>query len=387
MAKGWLKRTSRGKLLYCFYNSQGAERNRTIGDASMTDEEAWLKIGQLGLDKMVAKADPATCTFGEVMTAYLAYGKTKTGKDKAHSTKKKEERNARNYLSYWSDRIAYDIEPAEVQEWLDCQSKGLRSVLRNLMSGIYRYGQKYGKIPRTEGSNPMPWVSASDQTGYEAITLEPEEAFLVLDQIDDPLVRCLVVLVAVTAMRTGEALGLKWGDIDWKKGKINIRRDWVSGALGEPKSLLSKAPVEMHETLAAVLQAWRDATPYASDDDFLFPSVKLKGKQPRGGAMIVADYVKPAAIRAGVIAKDCRRFGLHNLRHGLSTFLIENGTDPVVVQRMLRHSNLPMTMHYTHNRKQARAAQGQFLNRFLPEGQRAGTSAGTRNWTQDPQVL
>jgi integrase len=375
VAKGWLKRTSRGKLLYCWYNSQGAERNRTIGDASMTDEEGWLKVGQLGLDKMVAKADPATCTFGEVMAAYLAYGKTRTGKDKAHSTKSTEEANARNYLSYWSDRVACEIEPAEVQEWLDAQSEGMRARLRNLMSGIYRYGQKYGKIPRTSESNPMRWVSASEQTGYEAITLEPEEAFLVLDQIQDPLVRCLVVLVAVTAMRCGEALGLKWGDIDWKKGKINIRRDWVYGKLGNPKSMLSKAPVEMHETLAAVLQAWRDMTPYAKDDDFLFPSFKLRGKQPRRGSMIVADYVKPAAIKAGVIARDCPRFGLHNMRHGLSTFLIENGTDPVVVQRMLRHSNLPMTMHYTHNRKQARAAQGQFLDRFLPKNGRAGTGS------------
>jgi integrase len=345
----------------------------------MTDEEGWLKVGQLGLDKLVAKADPSTCTFGEVMTAYLAYGKTKTGKVKAHSTRNKEERNARNYLSHWSDRVACEIEPAEVQEWLDSQSIGLRSALRNLMSGIYRYGQKYGKIPRTQESNPMRWVSASDETGYEAIALEPEDAFLVLDQIQDPLVRCLVILVAVTAMRIGEALGLKWGDIDWKKGKIIIRRDWVDGAIGAPKSILSKAPVEMHETLAAVLQAWREATPYAKDGDFLFPSVKLDGKQPRLGSMIVADYVKPAAIGAGVIAKDCPRFGLHNMRHGLSTFLIENGTDPVVVQRMLRHSNLPMTMHYTHNRKQARAAQGLFLDRFLPKDVRAGTSTGTRS--------
>ena len=157
-----------------------------------------------------------------------------------------------------------------------------------------------------------------------------------------------------------------WSDIDWKKMKINIRRDWVDGELGRPKSRASKAPVEMHETLANLLQVWRQESPYSKDSDFLFPSFKLHGKQPRLGSMIVQDYIRPAAVSAGVIPDDCPRFGFHNLRHGLSTFLIENGHDPVVVQRMLRQSDLPMTMHYVHNSHKARNAQAQFIERFLP---------------------
>ena len=70
--------------------------------------------------------------------------------------------------------------------------------------------------------------------------------------------------------------------------------------------------------------------------------------------MIVQDYVRPAAVAAGVIPEDCPRFGFHNLRHGLSTFLIENGHDPVVVQRMLRQSHVDMTMHYVHNQPQGK---------------------------------
>ena len=65
--------------------------------------------------------------------------------------------------------------------------------------------------------------------------------FTILERIGDPLVRVLVIVVAVTATRIGEALGLMWSDIDWKKLKINIRRDWVDGKLGRPKSRASKA--------------------------------------------------------------------------------------------------------------------------------------------------
>ena len=64
------------------------------------------------------------------------------------------------------------------------------------------------------------------------------------------------------------------------------------------------------------------------------------------------------AIAAGVLKKrdgKCYydgeavdRFGFHNLRHGLATWLAEQGTDPAVIQRMLRHNSKDMTMHYIH---------------------------------------
>jgi integrase len=61
--------------------------------------------------------------------------------------------------------------------------------------------------------------------------------------------------------------------------------------------------------------------------------------------MIDQDYVRPAAIRAKIIADGCPRWGFHNFRHSLSTFFIKNGNDPRVVMRMLRQSTLDMTMH------------------------------------------
>jgi integrase len=383
MAKGWFRR-KKGKLLYCWYNTNGAERSKALGLDTMSDNEGWLKVGEFGWDKLVGKPDPAKVTLGEVLSHYLAYGKKKTGEDKAHSSKITDERNARVHLSHWSGRVAKDIEPLEIQEWIDGQSKGLRSKLRSMLSAVYSHGQKFGLIPRTGESNPMKWVSATTISDYEAVSLSPEESFAILERINAPLVRVLIIVVAVTAVRIGEALGLMWSDIDWKKLKINIRRDWVDGELGRPKSQASKAPVEMHKTLATLLLGWRQQTPYGADSDFLFPSFKLHGKQPRLGSMIVQDYIRPAAVAAGVIPDDCPRFGFHNLRHGLSTFLIENGHDPVVVQRMLRQSHVDMAMHYVHNSHRARDAQAEFIERFLPNG---GAVADLEEQPDDERVL
>jgi len=133
---------------------------------------------------------------------------------------------------------------------------------------------------------------------------------------------------------------------------------------------MSRKPVEMTKGLATVLQVWRQETMFAKDGDLLFPSYRKKGKQPRLGSMIVEDYIRPAAIAAGVLEErdgKCyydgevvARFGFHNLRHGLATWLAEQGTDPAVIQRMLRHSSKDMTMHYIH--RKAREAQEKYIS-------------------------
>lgn len=289
----------------------------------------------------------------------------------SHSTLNTERRNVNLHLDHWRCRIGKDIRPAEVQDWLDTISVGLRSKLRTLMSAIYRHAQKYEMLDRSPDSNPMPWVSASDLTSYEAVSVEPKEAFAILSRVASPLVRCLIVLVSATGLRISEALGLRWSDIDGERGRIYVRRKFVDGEIGEPKSAASRAPVEMHRVLATFLSEWRKVTVHAKDDDYIFASERMDGKQPRLGSMLSTDYVRPAALAAGVIRKDCPRFGLHNMRHGLASFLIDHGTDPVVVQRMLRHSRVSMTMHYTHARKRARKAQGKFLSTML-----AGTGTG-----------
>ena len=368
MAKGWFRRKN-GKLVYFWYNAFGNERSKTLGSATMTDEEGWVKVGELGLGKLVGKPDPVNATFGEVLDHWLAYGKTKTGEEKDDSTKRTEERNARNYLSHWADRVAKDIEPLEIQQWLDKQSYGLRSKLRSMMSAVYRHGQKWGLIPRGEEYNPMKLVSAPCQSDFEAVELSGPEAAAVIHHISDPLVKVLVILIAVTGMRISEALALTWDAADWIKGKIRIRRKWNGKGYGPPKSRMSRKPVEMTKGLATVLEVWRQETMFAKDADLLFPSYRKKGNQPRFGSMIVEDYIRPAAIAAGVLEKrdgKCYydgeavdRFGFHNLRHGLATWLAEQGTDPAIIQRMLRHSSKEMTMHYIHAK--AREAQEQYI--------------------------
>ncbi len=109
-------------------------------------------------------------------------------------------------------------------------------------------------------------------------------------------------------------------------------------------------------------------TPYSRPSDWVFPSFKLKGKQPRVANMLVSDHLRPAAVKAGVIAADWDgRFGFHNFRHSLASYLVRSKTDPKTVQALLRHSDVKTTLQlYSHSVSEDRmAAQGAMLQAIL----------------------
>jgi integrase len=179
------------------------------------------------------------------------------------------------------------------------------------------------------------------------------------------------MLIAATGLRISEALGLQWRNVDWENQKIHVLRRWISGDLDEPKTDASKKPVPMHPLLAEFMLAWRKETEYGEQDDWVFPSRKLKGKQPREGSMLSKSLREPA-ISAGVLLNPGQRFGFHNLRHSLASFLVNVGTDVKTVQSLLRHSSSKTTLDiYTHAMDESKLdAQGEILAAML------GTSAG-----------
>src|SRR5260370_38841567 len=84
----------------------------------------------------------------------------------------------------------------------------------------------------------------------------------------------------------------------------------------------------MHPLLAGFLLAWRERTKYAKESDYVFPSVKLRGKKPLSASIMVQKYLRPAAISAGMIPANWKgRFGFHNFRHSLATALVKLKVD------------------------------------------------------------
>jgi integrase len=89
----------------------------------------------------------------------------------------------------------------------------------------------------------------------------------------------------------------------------------------------------------------------------VFPSLRLKGTKPPAANMLVSDYLRVAAKKAGVVAPP-RSSGFHTFRRTLASVLVKMKVDPKLVQEMLRHQNLKTTLEIyakAVNRRQARS--------------------------------
>jgi len=255
------------------------------------------------------------------------------------------------------------------------------------MSMIYKHGQRYGLISRNQESNPMRFVRCRTTSTYEAMILTPQQAYAVLLNLQEPE-RTLTLLASGTGLRISECLGLQWEDVSFADAMIHVRRTWTCGQVGAPKSKASKGPVPLHPLLADFMLLWKQKTLYSQLGDWVFPSFRLEGKQPRVANMLVEDHLRPAAVKAGILSShrdirghlvddDPRRFGFHNLRHSLASFLIRTRTDPKTVQTLLRHSDVKLTLQfYTHAVSRDRmAAAGKMLSAILSHATEHGLKA------------
>lgn len=394
--RGWLKKENRiqGEAWVLYFRTTRKSDGRRVENKipiglvrDLPDKStAWAEVERLHLPINPVDSRRGV-TFAELALHYAEYelvDRSESIHPKAYTTIKGYERVLRNrLLPKWGARIALGIEPIEVEEWLTTLKKQEElenptlDRMRRVMSMVYRHGQRYGLIPRTQESNPMRFVRCKTTSGYEAMIITPQQAYVIVRNLPEPE-GTLTLLAAGTGLSISECLGLQWRDVDFAEAMIHVRRTWTCGQVGLPKTKASKGPVPLHPLLAEFMLCWKQMTKYPEPGDWVFPSFRLNGKQPRVANMLVEDYLRPAAAKAGILSShrdehgllvedDPRRFGFHNLRHSLASFLVRIRTDPKTVQTLLRHSDVKLTLQfYSHAVSEDRmAAAGEMLLAIL----------------------
>lgn len=154
----------------------------------------------------------------------------------------------------------------------------------------------------------------------------------------------LWAVMALQGLRIGEALALRWGDIDRTAGLLRVdetlTRDWDGGqTTGPPKTETSGRLIPLGETVRAALAAHQvligDAGWTWGPDDWVFPS--------RQGCRL-----HPATV-GHQLMRDCEAAGLepitpHILRHTCATLHMDAGTSHLVVKSILGHASIQMTV-------------------------------------------
>ncbi len=201
------------------------------------------------------------------------------------------------------------------------------------------------------------WLPTEPPT-FDFFTREESDRLLAATPKED----LAIVSTAVKAgLRRGELLALEWGDVDFVAGKIFVRRSVWKGKVTRPKGGRHRE-VEMSAKLSAALKAHRH----------------LKGKYVfcnPDGSMMTRDEIKR------VVPVACKRAGLrplqwHALRHSFASQLTMDGVPLRVIQELLGHATIEMTMRYAHLAPSARRDAIATLDRPAESGHQMGTGEG-----------
>jgi integrase len=153
--------------------------------------------------------------------------------------------------------------------------------------------------------------------------------------------RTLVAVSVLLGLRQGEALGLRWCDVDTAAGVLRVRRQFSRGVLAEPKTNAARREMPMPPSLARMLAEHRLASPYSNEKDFVFAS---SVGTPLAVRNIARRGLNVATARAGL-----PRLRWHDLRHVAASAMIEQGASPSYVARVLGHSSPAITLStYAH---------------------------------------
>ncbi|MEJ7623706.1 MAG: site-specific integrase [Pyrinomonadaceae bacterium] len=139
---------------------------------------------------------------------------------------------------------------------------------------------------------------------------------------NNELVKQIVVFALNTGFRRGEIFDLKWFDVDFSRGLIQIR---------ESKSN-RKRVVPMNATILTLING------LVRSSEYVFPS-------PKTGIRL--NQIK-RSFRRAVDEAGLQDFRFHDLRHTAATRMADAGADAFTIMKILGHSDIRMTARYTH---------------------------------------
>jgi integrase len=246
-----------------------------------------------------------------------------------------------------------DLTPALIQSFIDGQLRddtGARTV--QVTHGILQNALNHAQLIGLIGRNPAERVKVPRPARRELSVWTEEEVSQFLGSIQGERNEYLYHIALTTGMRQGELLGLKWEDIDWRRGTILVKRQAVEikgGGFGfaEPKSQRSCRSVDLgvgsveklhnqYENVNLMRQIARDKW---QENDLVFPSMR---GTPQLGTNLDRDF-KQLVERSGL-----PKIRFHDLRHTAASIMLSRGIPAVIVSGMLGHTMNILLTTYAH---------------------------------------
>ena len=283
-------------------------------------------------------SDEKNPTFVEILTEYMAFGKTRWKESSYYDAKNKIDNHILPFFKQYKMR---EITPAVILAWqrsVSDYSYKYKCTLRGYLSAICRYAYKYHDIPNA--------IEKTD--GFRRTDLKKEMQVYTPDQFaefckcaDDKRMILLFRTLYTSGCRKGEIAALTWNDIDTTNNTLRVNKsvsrkvDGKPWVITTPKNQTSVRTIKMPYKLLKELCELRGDAP---GDWFVF-----------GGDRPIGDNAITRALNKYADAAGLHRIRVHDFRHSCASYLISSGVSIVAVSKRLGHSNIEQTLNtYSH---------------------------------------
>jgi len=290
----------------------------------------------------------------------------------------------RRHLGPFFDARGIDrITPDEIAAYMTAKARdGLATKTvsnhLNFAHGLFSFAVRRGWAT----SNPVavvdrPRVSAPNPDIHYLL---PEELEALLRAVPDdalgPIERALYLTAAMTGLRQGELVALRWRDVDWAAGVVRVRRNYTRGRWGTPKSRRSSRAVPMADRVAGELDRHFKASRWQKDDDLVFA-------HPLLGTVLDASKLRKrfggSIERAGV-----RRVRFHDLRHTFGTRMAAAGAPLRSIMEWMGHRDFSTTLVYADFAPDPTAG-AHYADRAFGPSTNSSTNLSATDVNTDPQ--
>lgn len=212
-------------------------------------------------------------------------------------------------------------------------------IIRNTINAIMRYAVDLGIVVK----NPVSLVSVKNAPRKEIQTLSIEQIKHLLSEAKSHKLYPALLLLITTGLRRSELCGLKWEDINWDNKAAYIQRSIVKLGgydirIHDTKTGTSRRLIPLHDSVIEALKHYYNQQQCKSG--FIFCKPDGRPMYPE----VIYDFVKTLGKNIGI-----PHVSVHILRHTCATILLQQGENPKIVQDLLGHSSIRVTLDiYSH---------------------------------------
>ena len=328
---------------WVFINHNGQRKAKQVGDKKAAKEIAAKIQLRLAAGTFEVEKKPVP-TFGELAKEWIttivpATVKESTAEDYALILR-------RHVLPVFKSKPIDSITRRDVRSFLFAKAKALSVAkakhCKSVMSGVFRVAVEGEIIP----GNPAKEIGKIGANAPQAEEINPftaDELVLLLEVFAEkwPAYHPLVLCLARSGLRIGEALALRWEDLDFRQRVIHVRRAWHRERVILPKSGKTRK-VDMSPQLAEALQAqqtkmkrvtlaqgWGEVPAWVFTED---------GKRPLAYQPFAKAWDK-AQAQVGIM-----RRRIHDLRHTYASLRVAKGDNLADVSKQLGHHSVKFTL-------------------------------------------